>query len=292
MVLRTSTSYFRKAGNNQWIAFVIIPKSAKFLPMYDKYAKVYDQSRQDRLSKRMVPYIRQLWDQLGANPKSLLDLACGTGTAALAFTRQGIQVTGVDLSREMLHVARQKRLGKRVNWQQGDMRQLQLPETFDAAICLYDSLNYLLSPDEFASAIMGVARHLRPGGLFIFDLVTEYALKEEWGNGTEVLPNEELYQIWRSSYDPAQKLAEMNITIFHKDGEHYQKIEELHQHRAIDRAEVDHTLERCGFQLLGAYHCLTQNPPREDSYRIAYIARRRAIQLPPSTGMMKRGFVK
>lgn len=254
--------------------------------MYDKYAKVYDQSKQDRLSKQMVPYIRQLWDQQGVNPKSLLDLACGTGTAALAFARLGIQVTGVDLSDEMLDVARKKRLGKRVNWQQGDMRKLQLSESFDAAICLYDSLNYLLSPSEFEATILGVARHLRPGGLFIFDVVTEYALAEEWGNGTEVVPDEDLYQIWRSSYDSSTKIAEMNITIFYKDGEHYQKIEEVHHHRAIDRAEVDHALERCGFQLLGAYQCLTQHPPQEESYRIAYIARRRAIQLPPSAGMM------
>jgi ubiquinone/menaquinone biosynthesis C-methylase UbiE len=249
--------------------------------MYDKYASVYDQSKQDRLSKRMVPYIRELWAKFGLSPQSLLDLACGTGSAAIAFARQGIQVIGVDLSDEMLVQARKKRQARLVEWQQGDMRSFELSKSVDAAICLFDSLNYLLSYKEFESTLAQVARHLKPGGLFIFDLVSEYALAQEWGNSTEVLPGEALYQIWNSRYDPARHTAEMNLTIFQREGEHYQKIEETHHHRAFDRAEVDQALMKCGFQLLGTYHCLTQDPPSEETYRLAFVARRRAIQAPP-----------
>src|SRR6478672_3573624 len=75
---------------------------------YGAYAAVYDQQGQSRWSERMVAFLRDLLPRYDVTPHHVLDLACGTGTAALRFAADGYAVTGIDGSAPMLEVARQK----------------------------------------------------------------------------------------------------------------------------------------------------------------------------------------
>lgn len=241
--------------------------------MYEDYARVYDRSGQYRFSLTMARYCRKLWALFGASPKTLLDLACGTGTAAVAFQRQGLAVTGLDQSGMMLERARKK--APEIRWVEGDMRDFTLPERFDAVTCLYDSLNYLLSPDELSQTFERIACHLNRDGLFVFDLATEHALAEEWGNSLEAVASNKLFQVWHSRFDPATKLASLDLTIFEPSGERYRMIEETHTHRVIERAEVQASLEQAGFQLEGVFECFTLSPATPETYRAAFVARRK-----------------
>lgn len=240
--------------------------------MYEDYARVYDRSGQYRFSLTMARYCRKLWALFGAHPKTLLDLACGTGTAAVAFHRQGLEVTGLDQSAGMLERARRKAPG--IRWLEGDMRDFSLPERFDAVTCLYDSLNYLLTPGELSQTFERVAHHLTRDGLFVFDLATEHALAEEWGDSMEALASNKLFQVWHSRFDPETRLASMELTIFEPAGERYRMIEETHTHRVIERAEVQTALEKAGFRLEGIFQCFTLDPPSPETYRAAFVARR------------------
>src|SRR5205085_2307385 len=102
--------------------------------------------------------------------QSVLDLACGTGLLTRRLAREAERVVGLDASESMLSVAGSSTPGHNVRYVRGDFRDLHLDETFDAVVCGSDSLNYVQTPEELASVFRCVYRHLRPGGLFVFDV--------------------------------------------------------------------------------------------------------------------------
>ncbi len=104
---------------------------------YGAYAAVYDLQGQSRWSERMVAFVQDLLPRYDAAPSRLLDLACGTGTAALRFAAQGFRVTGIDGSATMLEVARQKAAdeGAEIAFTQQDMRAFTVPEPVDLLTC-------------------------------------------------------------------------------------------------------------------------------------------------------------
>src|SRR5690242_7062295 len=134
-------------------------------------AEVYDSLMAVVPYRHWVSYVERIWDRFECSPTTVLDLACGTVNVTLELAQRGYRVTGVDNSPAMIRQARTKK----ATWMQfelQDARHLALPEPFDACVCLFYSLNYILTPEELASAFAGVFRHLRPRGLFIFDVNT------------------------------------------------------------------------------------------------------------------------
>src|SRR5262249_36866272 len=107
--------------------------------------------------------------------RRVLDLACGTGLLTRQAAAHADAVTGLDRSEAMLRVARARTGGGKVRYVRGDFRDFSLPETFDAAVCGSDSLNYLHEPGELADVFGCVSRHLAPGGFFIFDVLDHRA---------------------------------------------------------------------------------------------------------------------
>lgn len=108
---------------------------------------------------------------------SVLDLACGTGLVTARLAAVADEVVGVDASEAMLAVARWESACTGVTYVAGDMRGFDLGRTFDAAVCASNSLNYVADQAELRQVLACVARHLRPGGVFAFDAVTDYGMR-------------------------------------------------------------------------------------------------------------------
>ncbi len=110
--------------------------------------------------------------------RHVLDVACGAGTLTARLAPRFEKVVGVDVSRAMLAAA-QKACGglTSVRLCEGDYRTFELGERFDAATCACDSLNYVDSPRELSDVFRRVAAHLRPGGLFAFDVLDAYSMQ-------------------------------------------------------------------------------------------------------------------
>ena len=104
---------------------------------------------------------------------ALLDLCCGPGRHAVEFAKKGLAVTGYDFSGEYLEEAAARAKKKKVSLRllRGDMRGLKFKGEFDAAVNLFTSFGYFPKFSDDLRTLKGVAAALKPGGLFLLDII-------------------------------------------------------------------------------------------------------------------------
>jgi SAM-dependent methyltransferase len=157
---------------------------------YDVFAPFYDAVQGDRAEHSA--YIRSLIEQHHPQAKSVLELACGTGSV-LKQLEPHYDVSGVDRSEAMLAVAARKLPDARLV--RADMRDVDLGETFDVVLCVFDSINHLLRFEEWEAVFDRARAHLDDGGIFVFDVNTEAQLAafaaqpplSQWFDGENVM---------------------------------------------------------------------------------------------------------
>jgi SAM-dependent methyltransferase len=134
---------------------------------YDKFYRFYDLVMGDRA--QAADFTRSLIERHKPETKSVLEIACGTG-AILGFLAGAYEVTGLDRSPHMLALARRKL--PHIRFYHQDMTRFRIEQKFDVIVCLFDSINHLLSFREWTKVFRRVALHLNDNGLFVFDVNT------------------------------------------------------------------------------------------------------------------------
>jgi ubiquinone/menaquinone biosynthesis C-methylase UbiE len=246
------------------------------MAIYAEYARVYDRSGQLTFSLQMLPYLESLLERHPVQGKNMLDLACGTGTVAVAMARGGWQVHAVDASAEMLVEARAKANdgGLPIEWSLQDMRHFTVTQPVSLVTCLYDSMNYMLTDEDVLSTFRRVFRALQPGGLFLFDMNTAWAFATFWDDETYFTDTGELAVVFQSVYYPARQRTTVTVTCFQREGDLYRKIVERHTEQAYPAEQIATLLTDVGFRVEAQYDCFSFNAPTPTSGRIMWAARR------------------
>ncbi len=132
---------------------------------FQAIAPIYDRVMAGIPYPDWADYLELLLRHWRGSREYVIDLACGTGSVGLELARRGSRVLGLDASRPMLREARHKatRLGVPARFCQQDLRAVGVDTVFDLAVCLFDSLNYLLTIEELQAAFHGIRRTLPPG---------------------------------------------------------------------------------------------------------------------------------
>lgn len=136
--------------------------------MYQSTARIYDLiyelSGKDYGAESAA--IAALIEERHTAARSVLDVACGTG-GHLVHLQRHFEVAGLDLSADMLAVARERL--PNMDLRQGDMRSFDLARPFDAIVCLFSSIGYLPDAEALKEAIDCMSRHLAPAGVLVID---------------------------------------------------------------------------------------------------------------------------
>ena len=146
---------------------------------YEALAASYDGLMNDGAYRRRAAFLERRLKKSAVPVRTVLDLACGTGTIACLLARRGYEVLAADGSEEMLAQAAAKagELERPPLFLQQDMTRLRLAEPVDAVVSTLDSLNYLTRERDLLETFRRVRRWLRPGGMFLFDLNTPYKFR-------------------------------------------------------------------------------------------------------------------
>jgi SAM-dependent methyltransferase len=241
---------------------------------FTEVAEVYDNLMSVVPYAWWVAYVRRLWWGFALEPRRVLELACGTGSVLEELLKLGYEVEGVDYSEPMLRVAARKLPEGTPLWCQ-DARALSLQSApFDACLCLFDSLNYILDAADLRRAFESVLRHLVPGGSFIFDMNAIRALEKGMFDQSGTGKDSSLEYDWHSAWEPATRICtiQMEFRAHHCDGTRI--FHETHVQRGYTLAEITGTLEAAGFEIQGAYDAFTTRPPTPKSDRYHFVARK------------------
>ena len=168
---------------------------------YDALASSYDALMADGAYRRRADFLERLFRKSRIPVRSVLDLACGTGTIACLLAERGYRVIAADGSEEMLTQAAAKAAGLESPplFLHQAMPRLRLLQPVDAAVSTLDSLNYLTRTRDLRETFRRVCRWLRPGGQFIFDVNTPYKLRRMDGQ-MYMDETEESFCVWRTFF--------------------------------------------------------------------------------------------
>ncbi len=248
---------------------------------YSGFASVYDLFMEDVDYDSWIEYIKKIWEMHGLKPELVTDLGCGTGTVSVKLAKEGYDVIGIDSSVEMLDIASEKasEAGLDILFLNQEIPEFELYGTVDSIICLMDTMNYITDEADFISALKWANNYLNFGGLFIFDVNTEYKFKNILGSNTFSEVKDEAAYIWENTYDEAEKINEYYVNFFVKnESGSYDRIEECHYERAYSRDEIEKYIEMSGLKLLDVFDAYTFDPPKENSSRLFFVAEKGSIQ--------------
>lgn len=242
--------------------------------MYGSFARVYDTFMDN------VPYDEWAEDygaimrEHGIEDGIVLDLGCGTGSLTTRLHKQGYDMIGVDYSMDMLEIAREKSEDMDILYLEQDMREFELYGTVRAVLCVCDSINYILEPEEVKQVFALVDNYLDPDGLFIFDFNTNYKYAEIIGDNVIAEDRDEMSFIWDNYYDEESRINEYALSIFVQEEEDlYRKYQEFHYQRGYTLTEMKEYLEDAGLVFLSAEDGEDGGPVKSYSGRIRVIAK-------------------
>ena len=209
---------------------------------------------------------------------SACDLACGTGTTALRLARQGIKMFGVDLSPAMCRLAREKARNARlpVRVIRADMRDFRLPEPVGLVLCEFDALNHLRRKQDLRRVAGAVARALKPGGYFYFDVNNRRAFETIWP-GCWWIEKPGVALVMRGGYNPKRDRGWTECEWFLRDGKRWRRHRELIEQVAWTAAQTRGALSDAGFDQIRAWDAMSffKGDPRITSgCRTFYLARK------------------
>ncbi|SEF71069.1 Ubiquinone/menaquinone biosynthesis C-methylase UbiE [Caloramator fervidus] len=203
--------------------------------------------------------------------KTVLELGCGTGNMTLKLANLGLKVIALDISQEMLNVARDK-VKKGVIFVNEDMKNIDFDKKFDFVFSFCDGFNYILEEDELFLIFKKVYNLLKEEGLFVFDISSEYKLKNIIGNNTFTLNEEKYAYIWDNYLE--DDIVDMYITFFVKEGDFYRRIDEHHTQRIYKLDDMLRMLKKAGFNKIDVYDNYSFETIKENSQRITFAVRK------------------
>jgi 2-polyprenyl-3-methyl-5-hydroxy-6-metoxy-1,4-benzoquinol methylase len=246
---------------------------------YEKFAYLYDELMKDVPYEEWVQFINRQARAYGISGKKLLDLACGTGELSVRLADEGYEVTGVDLSTEMLTVAREKAesKGHSLFLVEQDMSELEGLDEYDCIGIFCDSLNYLQGEQDVIQTFERVQRHLKQGGLFLFDVHSLYKMQALFVDQTYAYNADEISYIWQCYEGEYPYSVEHELTFFKLDHktQQYHRYDELHTQRTFPIEQYKKWLVDSGFELLNVTADFYDKEPDEQSERIFFTTRRK-----------------
>jgi SAM-dependent methyltransferase len=247
--------------------------------LYDLIAPMYDRENASVDYERWADFLEEVFRREMTTPPALvLDLGCGTGSMTLALARRGYDMTGVDLSPEMLAVAREREAKEKLThpclWLCQDMCDFELYGTVDACVCCLDTLNHLTETGELSACFDLVHNYLIPDGVFVFDVNTKHKFETLYASEVYTYEDDDTFTVWENDYRPRSGLCDFYITQFRREADgRYVRTDEVQTERAYSLRTLQTTLKKCGFEFIGAYCDLKFTKGDENADRLYIIAR-------------------
>ncbi len=249
------------------------------MEQYTALASLYDGFMDDVDYQKWSAYIAALMKECSVRPGgTILECGCGTGSITIPLKKAGFNITGTDISDEMLAFAQEKarNAGVFIPFARMDMRRLAFHRPVDCVLACCDCVNYLTADEDAADFFRAAHAVLRPGGALLFDISSRCKLERILGGNSFCDSRADRAYFWRNNYDGETKLIEMELEFFTKTANGlYERKKERHIQRAWSEKELREKLEEAGFGEIRTYGAFSFCPAGESEERIQFTAVKR-----------------
>jgi len=229
------------------------------MPFKQMYANAYDALYHDKDYEKECDFIEELFQKYDCNPKTILDLGCGTGGHALILAKRGYKVTGVDRSLPMLGIARKKAKEAQLNVEfiEGDVCNISLGRRFDAVISMFAVMSYQLTNKAIASVCNLAKESLNSSGLFMFDCWNGFAVLNDKPmpriKEVGTAKGERIIRFTHPEFDLIKHQVKVNFRVWRITANKIKESTEVHTMRFIFPQEMKYFLETAGFEIIHFY---------------------------------------
>ena len=247
------------------------------MSVFAAYSKYYDLLYRDKDYPGEARYIHELVTKHRPGARTVLDLGCGTGRHAQLLAERDYQLTGVDLSEEMLKVARES--GPQLSFVQGDVRSVRLGKTFDVVLSLFHVMSYQTTNADLRAALSTVREHLAPGGLFVFDCWYGPAVLSSRPETRVKRLEDASIQVTRLAepvLHPNDNLVDVNYHVLIRDKQSgaVEELRETHKMRYLFAPEVLLLLDGAGLRLTQLSEFMSDREPGFETWNAVFIGTR------------------
>ncbi|HEX6982218.1 MAG TPA: class I SAM-dependent methyltransferase [Balneolaceae bacterium] len=255
-------------------------------PEYTKLAEIYDALMHDVNYELWADFIDALVLEHHPKPYSILEMACGTGALSLLLDELGYyDVTGGDKSPQMIEKARKKNeaIGCNVDFRVMDFLDINFNRKFDVVFSVFDSINYLLSPQEILTFLNGVKKVLKAESLLIFDFTTP----KNSVQAVEYLHNEEGYTgdnhrfFRKSTYNAGEQIHQNEFQIEKLADDHetvIRRFREVHHQKIYTLQQMLDIINQTAYKVCAKYSGFDFDEADENSLRITMVLQCPSIQ--------------
>lgn len=236
------------------------------------YSRAYDTIYQEKDYSAECDTIERIFKKYGNKSiNKVLDLGCGTGNHAIPLAERGYEVTGVDISLGMLEAARKKIASRQlqISFTHGDIRQLELDDTFDATLMMFAVIGYQVENDEVIATLRTARRHMKSGGLLLMDFwYGPTVLAQRPGDTVKVIDNDKgkIIRVASGKLDLPRNVCNVKYQLWEiRDDRVFGETYEEHKMRYFFEKEMELFLDIAGFNLefIGAFPDIGKEPGEE-----------------------------
>ncbi|MCG7345072.1 class I SAM-dependent methyltransferase [Sporosarcina sp. ACRSL] len=242
---------------------------------YTDFASIYDELMTDIPYDHYVDLLSLATE--GLKGKKIIDVGCGTGILSVKLAKAGAFVTGIDLSKSMLHIAEKRAndLSLQIEFLEKPMQKIEGTEQFDAAVIAIDSLNYLPDRESILNTFVGIHSVLKSGGVLMFDVHSTFKTNVIFMEGPFTFDNDRIAYIWHTEEGDREHsvLSELSFFVKEESGL-YRRFDERHEQRTYEIHEYVELLREAGFTIERIFADWEDEPPHEESERIFFQVRK------------------
>ena len=253
------------------------------MSVFGDYARYYDLLYRDKDYVGEAQFVHQLLQRQG-KPRSILELGCGTGAHAQLLAKAGYEVHGVDMSETMLQQARDRQahlaseVAARLDFSLGNIQEVRLDRTFDAVISLFHVVSYQTTNAALRATIATVKAHLKPGGIFIFDVWYGPAVLSNLPTvRVKRLENQDtlITRIAEPEMSPNRNEVEVNYQVFIKEKSSgtVAELKETHRMRYLFAPEIEGLLENAQMELVDYREWMSDLEAGLETWGVYFIGR-------------------
>jgi SAM-dependent methyltransferase len=253
--------------------------------VFAKYAQYYDLLYKDKEYKKESDFIVDLLREFSPSSKNLLEIGCGTGSHAALIAESGYSIHGIDVSQDMLDIANIQKseliraTQEKLTFSLGDAQDFAFNYQFDSIISLFHVVSYQTTNENLINMFQNVSRHLKVGGVFIFD----------YWYGPAVLTDRPVVRVKKMESDemqviriaepvlyPNENVVNVNYDIFIRDkfSSAVEQISEAHRMRYLFATEIEQLAHQSGLKLERSMEWLTGQAPSFDTWGVCSVLKK------------------